>query len=353
MLIQATVGMPSRNAFPVLLTSVLLGPLVSLLRIRFPTGIRIAIFRQLAGKSDSRMKIHVPEEGFHRTTFPGGKPSHEYTIKNGQAHGIHRLWHSNGVLAEERRYRHGLLHGMTRQWNTRGELLGTCKFQNGTGMLREWHENGQPRCEMFNLRGGITGRMRIWEVDGMLYLQRYYFNGRPISKKAYQAKCRTMPELPRFKDEKVTNTLGNYLRRIRKAQRDQAKLGPSPEQLEGERLFDESAKAEAKEKDSNELVSWLAKATKREKELGEMSKSQALKLARKLYAVGARRVWATRIEQDEDGAQYSKRLIIALPDAPAKRGKIYDLCADPARPFIGGSGPAIAVGKNFMSVSLM
>jgi hypothetical protein len=64
-------------------------------------------------------------------------------------------------------------------------------------------------------------------------------------------------------------------------------------------------------------------------------------------------IWATNIERDEDGAQYSRRLIIALPDASPKRSKIYELCADPARPFIGGSAPAIRVGKNFMSVSLM
>ena len=299
------------------------------------------------------MKTTILDDGVHRSTFPDGKLLEEYTIKKGRMHGIHRRWHSNGVLVAKRSYRNGLLYGVTRQWNTRGELLGTCRLQNGTGVFREWHENGRVSCEWSFLHGEMTGRMRFWAEDGMLYGQRYFFNGRPISKKGYQAKCRTIPGLPRFDDEKTTNTLGNYVRQLRKAKREQARLGPSPEQLEGERRFDEMCKTETKERDSKEIIAWLTKAAKQVKELGEMSKSQALRLARKLYGLGAVRVWAANIERDGDGAQYSKRLIIALPDASPMRGRIYDLCTDPARPFIGGNAPAIAVGKNFMSVSLM
>jgi hypothetical protein len=254
-----------------------------------------------------KMKIQVPEDGVHRTTFPDGKPSEEYTVKNGKEHGIHRRWHENGHVSYEISYYHG----------------------------------------------EMNGRMRWWAKDGILYGQRYYFDGRPISKKGYQAKCQTIPGLPRFEDEKTTNTLGNYVRRLRKAMREQAKLGPSAEQIEEERWFDEECKAEAKQRASKELVSWLGKGAKQARELGELSKSQALRLARKLYGLGAVRIWATNIERDEDGAQYSRRLIIALPDAPPKRSRIYEMCVDPARPFIGGSAPAIRAGRSFMSVSLM
>ncbi len=285
--------------------------------------------------------------------FPNGKPSEEYTIKNGEQHGLHRRWHPNGVLAMERPYRKGLLHGVARQWNTRGELLGTSKLRNGTGTLLEWYENGQLSQECSYFHGAMTGRVRFWAEDGMLFGQRYYFDGRPISKKRYKAKCRAVPGLPRFKDEHTKNTLGNYVRRLRRAKRDQAKTGPTPEQLEEDRCFDEICEAETKRKDSKELLFWLAKGTNQQKELGELSKSQALRLAHKLYRLGAVRVWATNIERDRDGAQYSRRIIIALPAPASSREEIYALCADPARPFIGGSGPAIAMGTNFMSVSLM
>ena len=254
-----------------------------------------------------KMKFQIPKDGIHRTSFPNGKPSEEYTIKNGKEHGIHRLW----------------------------------------------HENGQVRYEISLYRGKMNGRMRMWAEDGMLYGQRYYFDGRPISKKGCEAKCQTIPGLPRFEDEKTTNTLGNYVRRLRQARKEQVKLGPTTAQLEEERWFDDECKAEAKQRASKELVSWLGKAAKRERELGELSRSEALRLARKLYGLGALRIWATNIERDEDGAQYSRRVIIALPDASRKRSKIYELCADPARPFIGGSVPAIRVGQRFMSVFLM
>jgi hypothetical protein len=89
------------------------------------------------------------------------------------------------------------------------------------------------------------------------------------------------------------------------------------------------------------------------KELGEMSKRQALQFARKLYSLGAVKAWVTDIERDKDGTEYSRRLIIALSESSTKLGKVYEHCADPARPFIGGSGPAIRTGKEYMSVSLM
>jgi MORN repeat variant len=299
------------------------------------------------------MTTQLPKDGVDRTTFPDGRPSSEYTMKKGKRHGIYRLWHENGVLAEEGRYRNGLLHGGIRKWNTKGQLLGACKMDNGTGMLREWFENGQLRHECSFVQGKLTGRMKIWAEDGMLYGQSYYFNFKPISKKAYLQKCESMPELPRFEEEKTTNTLGNYMRQLRRAKREQAKSGPTPEDLQRQKWFDESCEREAKEKNSKELLAWLAKGNKQERELGEMSKKQALQFARKLYSLGATKVWTTHIERDEDGAGYSKELIIALPKTSTNQSKIYELCTGQARPSLGGSAPAIRMGKKYMSVFLM
>ena len=299
------------------------------------------------------MRTQSPKDGVHRITFPDGRPSLEYTIKKGTRHGVYRQWHENGVLAEEGRYRNGLLHGVVRKWNTKGQLLGTCKFDDGTGMSRQWHGNGQLSSELSYVHGEMTGRMKWWAEDGMLYGQRYFFGGRPISKKAYLQKCESMPELPRFEDEKTANTLGNYMKRLHRAKRKEAKSGPTLNDLEEQKWFDKSCKFEAKEKNSKELLAWLTKGKRQQKELGEMSKRQALQFARKLYSLGAVKVWTTNIERDEDGAEYSKRLIIALPKASTNQSKIYDCCTDPARPFIGGSAPAIRMGKKYMSVSLV
>lgn len=299
------------------------------------------------------LKLQTPEGGTHREKFPDGTLSTEYTIKNGKEHGLSRRWHANGVLAEERHYRHGLLHGLAKQWNAQGVLLGTCNLRNGTGLLRKWYDNGQVRAESSFLRGALTGRMRLWAEDGMLYTQVYLFEWRQISKKRYLQKCKVNPQLPRFEQDRTTNTLGNYMRRLRRERRERAKLGPTPEEIEYQRMFDEQCKSETKEKRSKELLFWLTKEGKRPKELGESSRGESLRLGRRLYALGATKVWAINIERDPDGAEYSKGLIIALPKHAKNQSKMYQVCADPARPSMDSSSPAIAMGKRFMSVFLM
>lgn len=285
--------------------------------------------------------------------FPNGNKVSEITMSAGVRHGAYRLWHENGTLMEQGRYRKGQLHGIIQKWNDEGRLLGTYRVVDGAGIVREWHSNGQLSYEMSFVRGVMNGRMRWWDADGMFHGQRYYFDGSPISKKKYLEKCKSRPELPRFEDENITNTLGNYIRRLRRSRREQVESGPTPEDLKQKKWFDDQCKSRAKRKNSRELMAWLTNAGRGQKELGEMTKNHALKLARKLYQLGAGKIWAVDVERDEDGAEYSKRLIIHLPKEPAKRGEIYELCADSARPLSGGTGPAIKFGMEFMRVSMM
>ena len=145
----------------------------------------------------------------------------------------------------------------------------------------------------------------------------------------------------------IAGTMSKRLPPVRQAQ---SKSGS--EQSEEQLWCDEQCKSEAKERGSKELVSWL-KGKKHERELGELDKREALRFAKKLYALGAVKVWAVRIERDEDGAEYSRRLIIALPPSIEQQGKIFELCADPARPYLDGSAPAGRGGSHYMSVYLM
>ena len=299
------------------------------------------------------MKYQPPEDGLHQDKFPNGKLSAERTIKNGKQDGFSRSWHENGQLAQEQPFKNGLLHGMARQWDAKGKLIEQRRFNDGTGVLRQWQSNGQMCSEISYFCGNITGRMRTFDKDGMLYGQEYFLSGRSISKKKYLAECaRNLPELPRFKDEKLTNTLGNYVRRLRQAKRRGAKLGPTPEQLQSQQYSDQWYKDETKQPTSKELISWLTKRAKGKRELSEVSGNKASALAHKLYAFGAIKVWAANIERAEDGDQYANRLIVKLPDSKLDRSNIYKLCARVARPF-SDSTPAIGVGLNYMSVSLM
>ena len=299
------------------------------------------------------MKYQPPADGLHQEVYPDGKQRAEYTLKNGRRHGAMRMWHENGQLAQECRFVDGLAEGGWRHWNALGELLGVDYFKAGTGIGHLWHENGNVSAEFSYVRGEMTGRMRYWERDGMLYGAKYFFQGRPISKKKYQALCDTDNSLPRFSDEKPSNTFGNHLRKLRKERRERVKLGPTPEQIQTIKNWDNGCERETKEADSCEAIMWLTKKKRSVRELGEMSKKQALNLVRKLYSAGAVRVWALRIEEDGDGASYSKQLLIRLPKDPKQTGEFHKLCADSARPRLDGSGPAIKVGQKFMTVSLL
>ena len=185
----------------------------------------------------------------------------------------------------------------------------------------------------------------------MLYLIEYRFEGRRITKKRYCELCNANPALPRFADEKIANTLGNYMRRMRREKREKAKLGPTEEDVLLEAFFDEECVAESKSQDTKEVISWIEKAKRGRRELGELGRGETLRFTRKLYTLGAGKVWATQIERDVDGWQYSKRLIVELPDGLNARTGIYNLCCDPEGLFKKTGLPAIRKGRCFMGVS--
>jgi hypothetical protein len=298
-------------------------------------------------------RVFGPTEGLNQLFHPNGKLSQEYTIQNGERHGWMREWHANGQLAQECRFIHGRAEGKWSHWNTRGELLGVDDFKGGTGIGRDWHANGQVSGEVSYVDGQMTGRMRGWAPDGMLYFTRYFFDGRQISKKKYDGLCETNPSLPRFADDKLTNTLGNYVRRLRKEQREQAKSGPTPQQFQEIAKWEKDCEFATRRSDSAEAIAWLNGAKGAAHELGEMTQRLALNLVRQLYALGARKIWVVQIERDAAGAEYSKKLVIQLPKSRESVGKIYKLCADEARPFMDGSAPAISTSPKFMTVSLV
>jgi len=295
-----------------------------------------------------------PKDGLHRQFFPNGKLSHESSVRDGLSDGLCRNWHENGQIAGEWRYKKGRIHGLCKQWNKHGQLLGTSRFKNGTGIFRKWHDNGQLESEFSYLRGKTTGRMRMWSWNGILMAERWFLDNKPISRKKYKEMCVRDARLPRFDEEQVANTLGNWLRKQRKERREKEKLGLLEEEKRAaQRVFDRDCATKIRQVDSKEIVSWLKRKTKDETVLDEMTTRQSLRLARRLYSLGAIKIWAVDVERDSDGTEYSNHLIIALPDEPKRRGKIYESCANYARPFLVVGSPAIVIGQKYMSVSLL
>jgi antitoxin component YwqK of YwqJK toxin-antitoxin module len=72
------------------------------------------------------------------------KESH---LLDGQLHGVLCTWHKNGQLATETPYVHGLLHGVCRQWSETGEPLGSFVMEHGTGIQKQWFDNGRLALE--------------------------------------------------------------------------------------------------------------------------------------------------------------------------------------------------------------
>ena len=101
--------------------------------------------------------------------------------------------------------------------------------------------------------------------------------------------------------------------------------------------------------DSQEVISWLKDRSKGTRTLGEVQTTKdSLQLARKLYALGAKKDFA--VEIDESGGENSGKLVIALPKEVEKRKRLFRWCAEQARSV--GFGPDPDLGQKYARVML-
>lgn len=239
------------------------------------------------------------------------------------ADGVHREFWPSGILRKEFALKDGKLDGTE----------------------REWHDNGQLRSEVHCLAGIINGRMRIWSDDGVLITQQFFFDGRPISKKKYDGLCASWPSLPVYPREKIINTVGRAVARERKQRQNDLEL-----QLRIRQGVDADCADYAQCPDTKEARAW-ARGRRGERGLGSLETTKTRRLVRKLYAVGAAKVWVANVEADPDGDEFGSRLIVKLPADAGKQGQIFDLLAESARPFLTGP-PAVLVGLRFMAATM-
>ena len=88
----------------------------------------------------------------------GNNRTLELYDKDSKLHGNCRKWWKPGVLGAETPYVHGIRHGVWRNWNLEGQLVGESEFENGTGVLRVYHDNGCLKEELRfedNVKHGI------------------------------------------------------------------------------------------------------------------------------------------------------------------------------------------------------
>ena len=65
----------------------------------------------------------------------------------------------------------------------------------GTGIIYNWHDNGQLLTELAMLDGTFNGWSRHWLRDGTLISRRYYLEGKKVTRRAYEAARHHEPRL--------------------------------------------------------------------------------------------------------------------------------------------------------------
>lgn len=244
-----------------------------------------------------------------RTFFPNGQLEWEATVKDGKPIGIVRHWYENGMPKRECPYDDdGLEHGVVKDWNKEGKLLGESEWHHGTGLSKNWFENGQLRSEHSYICGKRCGRSCIWWEDGGLMSTTYYIGDRKVSKKKYDEACKSDPTLPRYEDDdsksEEPQITGTYQKREKPASEwDRQK-------------HDEFIKKFLRKPNRGEARQWLKGDGGRF--IGELTHEDSVEFVEEGYKAGATKIIAVEIEDETTNC-----LIVYLPTAGPKRGQVF------------------------------
>ncbi len=254
-------------------------------------------------KSEKANKAEVK-----RTHFRNGRVYQEVPFVRGKINGVVREYHKNGILAKEVPTKDGLRHGVCKQWNNKGELLGTFEMSLGTGISKQWFQNGHIQFEASIVNETFTGRLRRWNEKGDLVEERFFFHNEKLSYDEYDRLCQQNPALPTYSGE--TASRGEPLKKNghhERYERLMARLLSTP-------------KTEARE--------WLRTGgSGSKKTLGEFNAKKSVSVVTGLYDAGAVEVLAVDIDEDLKGNQHTHKLVASLPADIREREAIRNWCA--------------------------
>ena len=135
-----------------------------------------------------------------RVLYPNGQLKTEAPLVNERIHGIKRDYHPNGQLAAEIPFDNGFSHGTAKLFALDGRLLGKWTSEHGTGVIKQWYNDGRLSSEVSIVKGLLTGRQKTWYEDGVPLPDCYWIRGKKVSRKQYITACETDSELPRYND---------------------------------------------------------------------------------------------------------------------------------------------------------
>lgn len=266
-----------------------------------------------------------------KSYHPNGQLRYEGEFVNGVPDGLIRHWHENGVLAQEIPTKMGMINGVVREWNAEGKLLGESTLTMGTGVFRQFDQNGQLLGEIPFVNGQMTGCQIVYTEGDEILAQVFHLNNRRVSRKKYLEAYRQYPELLAPPPPMPRGTQRKWAALERKFRQKYAGTAGEPPRANDRKGHDHAGDELCKSLIANdptarEARSWLQEPGATDRSLGEFRDTRdALKLVNQLYRRGASNVTVIEIDGGADEPQNSGRLIVELPDEPAKRKSIFKL----------------------------
>lgn len=229
--------------------------------------------------------------------------------------------------------------------------LSCTKPKNGTGVMQSFQPNGHLSQECWIQNGKPAGWIRGYDTDGTLLMTKFMYGFKLMSKKQYHKLCDKNPELLRFDDVKEHSFITSAdLKLEREVQRKKAQVILNQDNTELRRKYEAFCQKRLAEGNPHEVVSWLSGEPKGQNTLGELTTNkESLKLARRLYSIGAVKVFAIEIGKNEQG-ENSGKLVIALPSEIEPRKHIFRWSNKLARE--QGFDPDVDIGQENLFVLL-
>ena len=125
-----------------------------------------------------------PKDGPYVNYYESGKKRLSGHFKNGRPDGPMTNWYENGRKRSEARYKNGNLVSAS-VWKPDGQPCPITKIVAGSGILADYHENGQQQLEGHFNNGKPDGLWTQWDENGKKKQETHYKNGKEISRKEF------------------------------------------------------------------------------------------------------------------------------------------------------------------------
>ncbi len=122
-----------------------------------------------------RDKGNVPLTGEVVWMYPEGETLLKGSAVDGKLEGEMRYYRRNGMLWRVVNYAGGKLNGNTTEYYEDGNMKGVLPMKDGKldGVVRTFYQdNGYLEAEIYYANGEMTGRMKIYNPDGSIKVER-------------------------------------------------------------------------------------------------------------------------------------------------------------------------------------